>query len=120
VVEARGRVALLGVFCLVSATVFTGATVAPIFGLTPTTGAEKKVENASSGLEESSDDLISGGALSPARAFAVLGDAVNVVLNLPQILVNLGLPIAVVSYLTGPVSLVVGLLFIQIAIRQRL
>jgi hypothetical protein len=113
-------VLLLLAFCLVIGTTFATAMVGATFGFDLSTGQAENVDEASDELENSEDDLATGGSFNPVASLGVLADAFNVLGAGESSLVNLTVPPAVASFVTGPVGLLIGLAVIQIVIRQRL
>jgi hypothetical protein len=118
--EVRGKVALLLVFALVAGTTFTAGLVGPTFGYDVSTGQQGAVDNASSELADSEDDVSGADGFNPVASLQLLASAFNILANTDSSLTNVLVPDTVAGYLATGVPLVIGLAVVQIALRQRL
>ena len=117
---ARGKELVIWVVCIVAATAFASATIAPTFGVYPTTGVKDDVGDANSRYENASGEISSEGTLNPADALGIVAKTLGILANLDSVLVNLGIPRTAATFFAYPVYAVIGWTLLQIVLKVRL
>ncbi|WP_128478092.1 hypothetical protein [Halorussus pelagicus] len=116
----RGKEMVILIVCIVAATAFASATLAPTFGVYPTTGVKEDVDDANRAYENSSGEVSDSGSLNPADALGIVGRTLGILGNLDGVLVNLGVPKRAAVFFAYPVYAIIGWTILQIVLRTRL
>lgn len=108
--------------CLLATVTFANAALAPVLGVSLTTGAQEDVDQTKENI--TSDNVETGatndGRLNPLSGLDFFTQMINHLRNADTILVNLGIPPVVANWLTGPIVFTMALAFAAVLLRTKL
>jgi hypothetical protein len=107
--------------CLLATVTFANAALAPVLGVSFTTGAQEDVNQSEANLTDDVDSGVTNdGDLSPLSGLDFLKEMINHLGNADTILVNLGVPPIVAQWLTAPIIFVMAMAMVAVLLRTRL
>lgn len=118
---ARGTEAVLLLVIFVATVAFFNATLGPVIGITPSTGAAEDVEQVDENVSEDVESGVTqGGELSPLSGFGLVTDALGLLTQGGAVLVNFGVPPEIAEWIVSAVPYIIVFTVIIIVVRVRL
>jgi hypothetical protein len=114
----RGVTIVIGIVCLVSALSLMNTVLGPALGIQATTGVQDDINESESKFRDDVDGSVTAqGNFNPLAALGQVSRALGLLPVVPTLLVNLGVPVPVATFVSSPLVVVAGFTLTAIALR---